>query len=111
MLVRRRAAAYAPGMRPLLLSLLVCSGCSLAFQRPASCSRVLPIVDLALVGTEVMTAGAGMLMHDGVIFDRRDKLGTGIAGVALFAAVLQGASAGNGWRSADACRAAVTAAR
>jgi len=114
-------------MPKLLVVLVVClSGCSLAFQRHladgsigptadasgCSASRRLPWADVAVIGAEVTVALAGEAMHDGIGFSRREDTGTVITGVALFAALLQTASAGNGFSRADACKRAkgVTAA-
>jgi hypothetical protein len=61
---------------------------------------------MAVASAEVTVALAGEAMHDGVGVNRREDLGTAITGVALFAALLQVASAGNGFHRADACRSA-----
>jgi hypothetical protein len=91
------------------MAALALDGCALTFQEhlpdmACSTSMALPVADLAIVGSEVLTAGIGQVMHDGILFKRREDAGTIIAGTALFAAVIQGASAGNGMRRAGACR-------
>lgn len=106
-------------MPKLLVVLVVClSGCSLALQRHlpdgsigptadasrCSTSRRLPWADLAVISAELTAAAAGEALHDGIGFSRREETGTVITGVALFAALLQTASAGNGFDRANACR-------
>ncbi|HEU4727697.1 MAG TPA: hypothetical protein VFT22_07405 [Kofleriaceae bacterium] len=73
---------------------------------PSACSssRVLPWVDVGFISAEVGAGAAGFLIHAGVFggHDHED-VGTIVTGVALAVAVVQGASAGNGFRRAAEC--------
>jgi hypothetical protein len=99
------------------------SGCAMTFQshlpagssptsaRDAQCSesRLLPWIDTGFLAAELATAGVGVAISTGAINGndtKHDDQGKLIAGVALAVAVLQLASAGNGFERARQCRAA-----
>lgn len=102
----------------LVVTAMASSGCSYAFQATGgprnaridrstcSTSQRLPVADLAIVGAEVVAATVGIFLHQGVILERREEAGTVLSGTTLFAAILQGASAGEGFRRAEECRGA-----
>ncbi|HEX7839708.1 MAG TPA: hypothetical protein VF469_19670 [Kofleriaceae bacterium] len=104
-----------------MVAMLALSGCAYTFQEhlptrrvpgqpvdraACSTSRVLPAVDLGLVGAEALVGAAGVAIHANVghISNHEDR-GNVIAGVGLFAALIQYASADTGFSWAKECRA------
>lgn len=91
-------------MQKLALSLILTTGCSVAFQsKPTTtaandCSASPGTAVVDTIGAVALGVGAG------VGIARGGDEGNAIAGVALVVGVLYAASAGNGYRWAEQCR-------